>query len=160
MRFSDCIRFHTLDFYIFSLALNKSSYRITHHLFLNIKAFSSRGSLPSYFYLRGEAFMCSLWLADIKNHLLMGSLTNCFNWIFGCGGRIWTYDLQVMSLTSYRAAPPRANKLNWTLKPGINPLSIFEISPKGRQLQRREAKYLNVDYLSLAGLATTYSPTP
>ncbi len=27
--------------------------------------------------------------------------------IFGCGGRIWTYDLQVMSLTSYRAAPPR-----------------------------------------------------
>ena len=25
----------------------------------------------------------------------------------GCGGRIWTYDLQVMSLTSYRAAPPR-----------------------------------------------------
>ena len=29
--------------------------------------------------------------------------------IVGCGGRIWTYDLQVMSLTSYRAAPPRAN---------------------------------------------------
>ncbi len=26
----------------------------------------------------------------------------------GCGGRIRTYDLQVMSLTSYRAAPPRA----------------------------------------------------
>ena len=25
----------------------------------------------------------------------------------GCGGRIRTYDLQVMSLTSYRAAPPR-----------------------------------------------------
>ena len=31
-----------------------------------------------------------------------------FLWLFGCGGRIWTYDLQVMSLTSYRAAPPRA----------------------------------------------------
>ena len=29
----------------------------------------------------------------------------------GCGGRIRTYDLQVMSLTSYRAAPPRANFL-------------------------------------------------
>ena len=29
--------------------------------------------------------------------------------IVGCGGRIWTYDLQVMSLTSYRAAPPRVN---------------------------------------------------
>ena len=25
----------------------------------------------------------------------------------GCGGQIWTDDLQVMSLTSYRAAPPR-----------------------------------------------------
>ena len=27
--------------------------------------------------------------------------------LFGCGGWIWTNDLQVMSLTSYRAAPPR-----------------------------------------------------
>ena len=26
---------------------------------------------------------------------------------FGCGGRIWTYDLRVMSPTSYQAAPPR-----------------------------------------------------
>ena len=25
----------------------------------------------------------------------------------GCGDRIWTYDLRVMSPTSYRAAPPR-----------------------------------------------------
>ena len=43
---------------------------------------------------------------------------------FGCGGRIWTYDLQVMSLTSYRAAPPRDNpviklwKVNVIDKPG------------------------------------------
>ena len=29
---------------------------------------------------------------------------------FGCGGRIRTYDLQVMSLTSYRTAPPRVNR--------------------------------------------------
>ena len=28
----------------------------------------------------------------------------------GCGGRIWTYDLQVMSLTSYQAALPRDQK--------------------------------------------------
>ncbi len=28
--------------------------------------------------------------------------------LFGCGGRIRTCDLQVMSLTSYRTAPPRA----------------------------------------------------
>ena len=26
---------------------------------------------------------------------------------YGCGGRIRTYDLRVMSPTSYRAAPPR-----------------------------------------------------
>jgi hypothetical protein len=30
----------------------------------------------------------------------------------GCGSRIWTYDLQVMSLTSYRAAPSRATKMS------------------------------------------------
>ena len=29
---------------------------------------------------------------------------------FGCGGRIRTYDLQVMSLTSYQTAPPREKK--------------------------------------------------
>ena len=28
------------------------------------------------------------------------------HWI-GCGGRIWTYDLRVMSPTSYQTAPPR-----------------------------------------------------
>ena len=28
-------------------------------------------------------------------------------YVFGCGGRIWTCDLQVMSLTSYQTAPPR-----------------------------------------------------
>jgi hypothetical protein len=30
--------------------------------------------------------------------------------LFGCGGRIRTCDLQVMSLTSYRAAPPRVRQ--------------------------------------------------
>ena len=30
--------------------------------------------------------------------------------VIGCGGRIWTNDLQVMSLTSYQTAPPRDNK--------------------------------------------------
>src|SRR5262249_60552335 len=33
---------------------------------------------------------------------------------FGCGGRIRTYDLQVMSLTSYRAAPPRVKTIGKT----------------------------------------------
>ena len=31
------------------------------------------------------------------------------NIFFGCGGRIWTYDLRVMSPTSYQTAPPRDN---------------------------------------------------
>tara|TARA_X000000950_G_scaffold8215_1_gene9062 strand:- start:299 stop:514 length:216 start_codon:yes stop_codon:yes gene_type:complete len=50
-------------------------------------------------------------------------------------------------------------KLAWTKLPGINSLSRFERSRKGGQLKRRKAKYVFV-YLSLAGLATTYSPTP
>ena len=40
-------------------------------------------------------------------------------WIYlgiGCGGRIWTYDLQVMSLTSYQAALPRDQKTKDMLK--------------------------------------------
>ena len=28
-----------------------------------------------------------------------------------CGGRIWTYDLRVMSPTSFQTAPPRANMI-------------------------------------------------
>ena len=32
--------------------------------------------------------------------------------IFGCGSRIWTYDLRVMSPTSYQAAPSR-DVSNW-----------------------------------------------
>jgi hypothetical protein len=37
---------------------------------------------------------------------------NPLDWrrLFGCGGRIRTCDLQVMSLTSYRAAPPRVQR--------------------------------------------------
>ena len=44
--------------------------------------------------------------------------------LFGCGAWIWTKDLQVMSLTSYRAAPPRnAIKLP-TLENFLSLLSI------------------------------------
>ena len=32
---------------------------------------------------------------------------------FGCGGRIWTYDLWVMSPTSYQTAPPRDILFKW-----------------------------------------------
>ena len=44
--------------------------------------------------------------------------------MIGCGGRIWTCDLQVMSLTSYRTAPPRVNSINkWTVKTFLFSLS-------------------------------------
>jgi hypothetical protein len=45
---------------------------------------------------------------------------------FGCGGRIRTYDLQVMSLTSYQTAPPRDNYTNGT--------KIFSISKELKKL--------------------------
>ena len=55
-----------------------------------------------------------------KNRNFWGCITYWFYWIIGCGGRIWTYDLQVMSLTSYRAAPPRVmlNKICEARRPG------------------------------------------
>ena len=34
----------------------------------------------------------------------------------GCGDRIWTYDLRVMSPTSYRAAPPRVSEVEQYIK--------------------------------------------
>ena len=33
------------------------------------------------------------------------------HWIKNCGGRIWTYDLRVMSPTSFQTAPPRGTNL-------------------------------------------------
>ena len=44
----------------------------------------------------------------------------------GCGGRIWTDDLRVMSPTSYQAAPPRVTvllhfvKFDWLRGPDLN----------------------------------------
>ena len=37
--------------------------------------------------------------------------TNWANWALSCGNRIWTYDLRVMSPTSFQTAPSRAMKL-------------------------------------------------
>ena len=62
-------------------------------------------------------------------------------WVIGCGGRIWTYDLQVMSLTSYRAAPSRDS---W-------PSLVCLVCVFHR---------LRVLTWILLGLAVSYSPTP
>ena len=48
------------------------------------------------------------WTGDLiltKDTLYRLSYTSI--WYFGCGGRIWTYDLRVMSPTSCQTAPPR-----------------------------------------------------
>ena len=41
---------------------------------------------------------------------------------YGCGGKIWTYDLRVMSPTSYRTAPLRDIKLKMAERKGFEPL--------------------------------------
>ena len=64
---------------------------------------------------------------------------------FGCGGRIRTYDLQVMSLMSYRAAPPRA-KVSFRCPDRI----VMSTRPAG----------LAAPVPCLEDLAATYSPTP
>ncbi len=48
-------------------------------------------------------------ILDLDTLLLREAIGKWNNYILknGCGSRIWTYDLQVMSLTSYRAAPSR-----------------------------------------------------
>ena len=48
---------------------------------------------------RGSNPRSSAWQADV--------LTSCTTRPLGCGERIWTSDLWVMSPTSYRTAPPR-----------------------------------------------------
>ena len=81
---------------------------------------------PCKYTLQGFAIICfdilrygrdsnprpSAWQADI--------LTNWTTRPFGCGRRIWTNDLRVMSPTSYRTAPSRDillffTALSWVL---------------------------------------------
>ena len=54
---------------------------------------------------RGFSVLCSTNWAT-KAHVFLYELL----WvnIQNCGGRIWTYDLRVMSPTSFQTAPPRA----------------------------------------------------
>ena len=74
--------------------------------FVVVQAFSKS------FYRHTNVCLSSLWTnffvasnpCNHKKNTLKGVLN-------GCGGRIWTNDLQVMSLTSYRAALPRDNNM-------------------------------------------------
>ena len=50
---------------------------------------------------------------QMESHTLSEALKSFLDMKFGCGGRIWTYDLRVMSPTSYQTAPPRDKELSW-----------------------------------------------
>ena len=67
---------------------------------------------PSWRFVRDSNPWSSAWQADVitttpRNH--------------GCGRRIWTYDLRVMSPTSYQAAPSRDIKIKWRRNRDSNP---------------------------------------
>lgn len=49
-----------------------------------------------------------------KCHIKQNPLRLQGIFIFGCGSRIRTYDLRVMSPTSYHAAPSRVRSCNYT----------------------------------------------
>ena len=92
---------------------------------------------------------------------------------FGCGGRIWTYDLWVMSPTSYQTAPPRdINELNslysvvkksWRRKRDSNPrgainaLSVFKTDPFSRTWVFLRISWIDEKMVDPVGLEpTTY----
>ena len=61
---------------------------------------------------------------------------------FGCGKRIWTSDLRVMSPTSYRAAPSRdIYKFKWRRKRDSNPCAACTTSRFSRPVPSTRLGY-------------------
>ena len=58
---------------------------------------------------------------------------------FGCGKRIWTSDLWVMSPTSYRAAPSR--DIHWRRKRDSNPCAVCTTSRFSRPVPSTRLGY-------------------
>ena len=60
----------------------------------------------------------------------------------GCGGRIWTYDLRVMSPTSYHAAPPRVSERMrlYKLFTMLSSIYIIRLSEYNRVLETLSKK--------------------
>ena len=56
---------------------------------------------------RHEDFQSSALPTELSGHKTLKVLS--------CGGRIWTYDLRVMSPTSFQTAPPRDIKFSYLL---------------------------------------------
>jgi hypothetical protein len=76
---------------------------------------------------------------------------------FGCGGRIRTCDLQVMSLTSYRTAPPREDQRAWPRAAGRKATGAravgapWEASRDARRTERGSEVILAPEPLSRPG---------
>ncbi len=72
-----------------------------------------------------------VWQTDMLTNYTTGPL---LNFKFGCGSRIWTYDLRVMSPTSYQTAPSRemAEKEGFEPPRDFHPLSVFKTDPFNR----------------------------
>jgi hypothetical protein len=118
----------------------------------------------------------------LRTFILLNKKAACFEaafWKLGCGGRIWTCDLQVMSLTSYRAAPPRAKVLSE--RPAVAAWTVVAVPRSNKKPEGRNEKatglseFFNIVIRSirsvrrqsmserasrLEGLAATYSPVP
>ena len=81
---------------------------------------------------RGFSVLCStnwaIWAYKTVNKLL------------SCGSRIWTYDLRVMSPTSFQTAPPRVMKLTIS--------------------ERSDIKWMEVDSNHRSNLQQIYSLSP
>ena len=72
---------------------------------------------------RGFSVLCSTNWAT-KAHIFLYELLRVN--IQNCGGRIWTYDLRVMSPTSFQTAPPRdINFLNQKPMIGLEPITCW-----------------------------------
>ena len=77
----------------------------------------------------------SAWQADVVGH--------CTNRPNGCGGRIWTNDLWVMSPTSYQTALPRDinNIFKWRRKRDSNPCAALTTSRFSRPVPSTRLGY-------------------
>ena len=84
----------------------------------------------------------SAWQADV--------LTSCTMEPIGCGDRIWTCDLRVMSPTSYQTALLRdINNCKWRRKRDSNPCAACTTSRFSRPVPSTRLGYSSTNLLSI-----------
>ncbi len=74
---------------------------------------------------------------------------------FGCGRRIWTNDLWVMSPTSYQTALSRDIILNWRRKRDSNPCASFPTSWFSRPVPSTRLGYSSIKIIGAPGRTWT-----